>query len=43
MVGIILIVSASNMFNLNYQFDTIKSFPDDMPSRQGYEILRGKV
>ena len=42
MVGVILIVSASNMFNLNYQFDTIKSFPDDMPSRQGYEILEEK-
>jgi RND superfamily putative drug exporter len=42
MVGVILIVSASNMFNLNYQFDTIKSFPDDMPSREGYEILEEK-
>lgn len=42
MVGVILIVSASNMFNLNYQFDTIKSFPEDMPSREGYEILEEK-
>ena len=41
-VGVILIVSASNMFNLNYQFDTIKSFPEDMPSREGYEILEEK-
>ncbi|MCH1627110.1 MMPL family transporter [Ferdinandcohnia quinoae] len=38
-IGVILLVSASNMFNLKYGFDTMKSFPDDMPSRQGYEIL----
>jgi putative drug exporter of the RND superfamily len=41
-VGFILLLSASNMFNMNYQFDTIKSFPEDMPSRQGYEILEEK-
>lgn len=41
-VGVILFVSASNMFQLNYQFDTLKSFPEDMPSRQGYEILEDK-
>ncbi|MBO1513271.1 MMPL family transporter [Metabacillus bambusae] len=41
-VGIILLVSASNMFQLNYQFDTLKSFPEDMPSRQGFEILEDK-
>lgn len=35
----ILVVSALNLFNLNYEFDTIKSFPDDMPSREGYEII----
>jgi putative drug exporter of the RND superfamily len=27
---------------LNYEFDTMKSFPKDMPSRQGYEILEEK-
>jgi putative drug exporter of the RND superfamily len=41
-IGIILLASASNMLNLNYQFDTMKSFPKDMPSRQGYEILEEK-
>ncbi|OAS89391.1 MULTISPECIES: MMPL family transporter [Metabacillus] len=41
-VGFILLVSASNMFQLNYQFDTLKSFPEDMPSRQGFEILEDK-
>ncbi|MEH7125790.1 MMPL family transporter [Bacillus sp. JJ1773] len=38
-IGIILLVSASNMFNMQYEFDTMKSFPDDMPSRVGYDIL----
>lgn len=42
LISIILLVSASNMLNLNYEFDTIKSFPEDMPSRQGYEILEEK-
>ena len=41
-IGIILLLSASNMLNLNYEFDTMKSFPKDMPSRQGYEILEEK-
>ncbi|WP_203247321.1 MMPL family transporter [Sporosarcina beigongshangi] len=34
-----LLVSALNMFNLEYEFDTIKSFPSDMPSREGYEVI----
>ncbi|MFB3164306.1 MMPL family transporter [Neobacillus sp. 179-J 1A1 HS] len=42
MIGIILLASALNMLNLNYEFDTMKSFPKDMPSRQGYEILEEK-
>lgn len=41
-VGVFLIVSASNMVNIKYEFDLIKSFPDDMPSRVGYEILEDK-
>ena len=36
---VILVVSALNMFNLKYEFDTMKSFPEDMPSRMGYEIM----
>src|SRR5690606_11339646 len=39
---VILIASSLNMFNLQYEFDTMKSFPEDMPSRQGYEILEQK-
>jgi putative drug exporter of the RND superfamily len=41
-IGIILLVSASNLCNLTYQFDPIKSFPEDMPSRVGYEVLEEK-
>ncbi|WP_170008227.1 MMPL family transporter [Bacillus fonticola] len=41
-IGIFLLLSAGNIFNLQYEFDTIKSFPEDMPSRQGYEILEEK-
>ncbi|WP_163183646.1 MMPL family transporter [Neobacillus sedimentimangrovi] len=41
-IGLILVLSATNMFNLKYEFDTMKSFPEDMPSRQGYEILEKK-
>ncbi|WP_042458103.1 MMPL family transporter [Neobacillus dielmonensis] len=41
-IGLFLVIAASNMFNLKYEFDTMKSFPEDMPSRQGYEILGDK-
>ncbi|MFD2170455.1 MMPL family transporter [Tumebacillus lipolyticus] len=39
---LLLVLAASNMFNLTYEFDTIKSFPSDMPSRVGYELLQEK-
>lgn len=39
LVAVLLIVSAFNVFNLQYEFDTVKSFPADMPSREGYEIV----
>ncbi len=38
-IGVILLASALNLFNLDYEFDTMKSFPADMPSRVGYDIL----
>ncbi|WP_077324197.1 MMPL family transporter [Virgibacillus siamensis] len=41
-IGAFLLLSASNLFNLQYEFNTMKSFPEDMPSRQGYEILEEK-
>lgn len=42
LISIFLLLSASNLFNLKYEFDTMKSFPKDMPSREGYEILEEK-
>ncbi|KAB2332839.1 MMPL family transporter [Bacillus mesophilum] len=41
-IAVFLVVSSLNLFNLHYEFDTIKSFPEDMPSRQGYELLSEK-
>ena len=38
-IGIFLLICASNMLNMTFEFDTMKSFPDDMESRQGYEII----
>lgn len=42
LIGVFLLLSASNIINLQYEFDTMKSFPEDMPSRQGYDILEEK-
>ncbi|ALC92954.1 MMPL domain-containing protein [Bacillus sp. FJAT-18017] len=42
LVSVFLLLSASNMFNLKYEFNTMNSFPEDMPSRQGYNILEEK-
>lgn len=41
-IGTFLLLSASNVFSTTYEFNMMKSFPDDMPSRQGYEILENK-
>ncbi|PAV30453.1 MMPL domain-containing protein [Virgibacillus profundi] len=41
-IGIFLLISATNVLNTSYEFDNLKSFPDDMPSRVGYEILEKK-
>ncbi|KGR79705.1 MMPL family transporter [Ureibacillus manganicus] len=41
-IGIFILVSASYNVNLKYEFDLIKSFPEDMPSRVGYEALEEK-
>lgn len=38
-VLVALILSSLNIFNLEYEFDTVKSFPEDLPSRVGYEII----
>lgn len=41
-ISIVLLLSAGHLFKLEYEFDTMKSFPEDMLSRQGYEILEEK-
>ena len=41
-VAVIMAVTALNVFNLDYEFDTVKSFPKDLPSREGYEIVEEK-
>ncbi|SFE24612.1 putative drug exporter of the RND superfamily [Lentibacillus persicus] len=41
-IVIILLGSAFNIVNLEYEFNTMKSFPEDMPSREGYEMLEEK-
>jgi len=38
-IGAFLLISAANVLNTSYEFDNLKSFPEDMPSREGYEIL----
>jgi len=38
-IGVLLIVLSIHSTALRYEFDLIKSFPADMPSRQGYELL----
>jgi len=42
LVAILMAVAALNIFNLNYEFDMVKSFPKDLPSREGYEIVESK-
>ena len=38
-VALLMVITSLNVFNLNYEFDTVKSFPKDLPSRVGYEIV----
>lgn len=42
LVAIFLVVTAINVFNLDYEFDTVKKFPEDLPSRVGYEIVEAR-
>ena len=42
LVLIIMIITSLNVFNLEYEFDTVKSFPEDLPSRVGYEIVESR-
>lgn len=42
LVAVFLVVTALNVFNLKYEFDMVKNFPEDLPSRVGYEIVESK-
>ncbi|MBM4761693.1 MMPL family transporter [Bacillus sp. B15-48] len=41
-VLVFLLVTAANVFNLNYEFNMVKGFPEDLPSRVGFEIVEEK-
>ncbi|KGR77179.1 MMPL family transporter [Ureibacillus sinduriensis] len=41
-VGIFLLITALNVFNLQFEFDTVKKFPKDLPSSVGYEIVESR-
>ncbi|RLL42003.1 MMPL family transporter [Oceanobacillus piezotolerans] len=41
-IGVFLIISSINVQNIQYEFNLLKSFPEDMPSRVGYEVLEDK-
>jgi RND superfamily putative drug exporter len=41
-VAILLVATALNVFNLDYEFDTAKKFPEELPSRVGYEIVEAR-
>ncbi|AJD90281.1 export protein [Jeotgalibacillus malaysiensis] len=38
----LLVVASLNLFNLEYEFDMVKSFPENLPSRAGYEIVESQ-
>lgn len=37
-----LIIASTQVFQIQYEYNTMKSFPKDMPSRVGYEVLEEK-
>ncbi|MEK4502098.1 MMPL family transporter [Bacillus sp. FSL R12-0069] len=41
-VLLFLIITAANVFNLNYEFNSVKNFPEDLPSRVAFEIVEEK-
>lgn len=42
LVAIFMVVTALNVFNLDFEFNSVKNFPEDLPSRVGYEIVEEK-
>src|SRR5699024_11167038 len=42
-VLVFLLISMTQVFTISYEYNTMKSFPDDMPSRVGYDILEEEL
>ncbi|MGM9948537.1 MAG: MMPL family transporter [Lysinibacillus sp.] len=42
LVAIFMLITALNVFNLDFEFNSVKNFPEDLPSRVGYEIVEEK-
>lgn len=42
LVALFMLISALNVFNFEFEFNSVKNFPDDLPSRVGYEIVEEK-
>lgn len=41
-VAVFMVITSLNVFGLKYEFDMVKNFPEDLPSRVGYEIVESK-
>ncbi|MFO7316153.1 MAG: MMPL family transporter [Bacilli bacterium] len=41
-VILFLIITGLNVFNIKYEFNMVKNFPEDLPSRVGFEIVEEK-
>nr|WP_289038919.1 MMPL family transporter [uncultured Allobacillus sp.] len=39
---VVMGIAASNLMNLEYDFNLLNSFPDDMESKEGYELIEEK-
>lgn len=41
-VALFMLITAVNVFNLEFEFNSVKNFPEDLPSRVGFEIVEEK-
>ncbi len=41
-VALFMFITAVNVFNLEFEFNSVKNFPEDLPSRVGFEIVEEK-
>ncbi|WP_339288138.1 MMPL family transporter [Ureibacillus sp. FSL K6-0786] len=41
-VMLFLLITAANIMNIKYEFNMVKNFPEDLPSRVGFEIVEEK-